>query len=57
MFALAVTIGFAREREVERLEGVGPVVKRWGGRILILAGLWLILLAAFADFFAGIFPV
>jgi hypothetical protein len=32
-------------------------VKRWGGRILIAVGVWFLVLALFADFFEGVFPV
>jgi hypothetical protein len=57
VFTLALTLAAAQERVVERMrEGTGAV-KRWGGRILVLVGAWLIALAVFADFFSGIFPV
>jgi len=32
-------------------------MKRWGGRILLVVGAWLIALAVFAGFFARVFPV
>jgi hypothetical protein len=33
-----------------------PVIKRWGGRILVLVGVGF-LLGIFADFFADVFTV
>lgn len=57
MFALALALATAQERTVEAMQGGAPAVKRWGGRILVLVGAWLIALAAFADFFADVFPV
>ena len=57
MFALAISLAAAQERTVAATRESAPAVKRWGGRILVLVGLWLIALAAFADFFAGVFPV
>ena len=57
IFILAVAIATAQERFVSTLRaGVGQV-KQWGGRLLILVGLWLIALSIWADFFAQFFPV
>jgi hypothetical protein len=57
VFLLALAMATAQERVVSPLEASAPAVKRWGGRILMLVGAWLIALAVFADFFAGVFPV
>lgn len=57
MFALALGLATAQERTVGVLQERAPAVKRWGGRILIVVGAWLIALAAFAEFFADVFPV
>jgi hypothetical protein len=57
LFALSLAIATAREQTVEGLRASGPAVKRWGGRILVLVGAWFLILAVFADFFAGLFPV
>jgi len=57
MFALALTIATAHERLVETMETSAPTVKRWGGRILVVVGGWFIVLAVFAEFFAGVFTV
>jgi hypothetical protein len=31
--------------------------RRWGGRILVLVGIWFVVLGVFADAFAGVFSV
>ncbi|MGH2361137.1 MAG: DUF7482 domain-containing protein [bacterium] len=57
MFGLSFAVTTARE-VVTRVADVGTtVVKRWGGRIMVGVGLWLILLSLGANFFARIFPV
>lgn len=57
MFALATALATAQERPVESMREGAPAVKRWGGWIPVTVGLWSIALAAFAGFFARIFPV
>lgn len=57
MFTLALAIGTAQQRTVEAMRAGAPAVKRWGGRILLLVGVWFIALGVFADFFADVFPV
>lgn len=57
MFTLSLAIAGAQEGLVATLKAHVAQVKRWGGWILIAVGLWLFALTAFADFFAGIFPV
>jgi 4-amino-4-deoxy-L-arabinose transferase-like glycosyltransferase len=57
MFALALAIALARERAVHSVQARGPAVKRWGGRILVVVGVWFVLLGVFADVFAELFPV
>jgi len=57
MFALAVVIATAQQRTVEAVQAGAPAMKRWGGRILLVVGAWLIALAVFAGFFARVFPV
>jgi len=57
MFGLSFTVATAQE-VVTRMADVGAVVvKRWGGRVLIGVGLWLIVLALGANIFARFFPV
>jgi len=56
-FGLAVGIAIAQEQVVSTLRAHTAQVKRWGGYILMTVGVWLLMLAIFADFFARIFPV
>ncbi|MGQ0702883.1 MAG: hypothetical protein ACT4PM_07090 [Gemmatimonadales bacterium] len=57
LFTLSLAVAGAQERLVARLRSRVAQMKRWGGVILVIVGLWLIGLTVFADFFAGIFPV
>lgn len=57
LFLAAFVVAGAEERTVERLQARAPQVKRWGGWVLVAVGLWFIVLAVFADFFTGLFPV
>ncbi|MGH9198693.1 MAG: DUF7482 domain-containing protein [Acidimicrobiia bacterium] len=57
MFASSFTVATAEE-VVTRMADVGTTaVKQWGGRVLIGVGLWLVVLAFGATFFARFFPV
>jgi hypothetical protein len=57
MFGLSFAVATAQE-VVTRMADIGAgVVKRWGGRILIGVGLWLVVLALGANVFARIFPI
>jgi hypothetical protein len=33
------------------------ITTSWGGRILVLVGIWFVVLGVFADAFAGVFSV
>ena len=57
MFTLALMLVAAQERTVEALGSGAPAVKRWGGRILLLVGIWFVILGVFADDFVGVFSV
>lgn len=57
VFAAAATVARAEGSTLERIEVQAPTVKRWGGRVLVVVGLWFLVLALFADLFARIFPV
>jgi hypothetical protein len=57
LFAAAFGVARAEEATLDRVKAQAPTVKRWGGRILIAVGIWFLILAVFADFFASIFPV
>ncbi len=56
-FGAAFTVGWGQERTAERLRASAPSVKRWGGIVLMVVGLWFVLLGVFAETFARIFPV
>ena len=56
MFLLALAIALAQEKLVERLRASSGQVKIWGGRVLVIVGLWLIALAIWADFFVKFPP-
>lgn len=57
MFALALSIALAQEQLVATMKARTSKVKQWGGRILILVGIWLIILGIWANAWAQIFPV
>jgi hypothetical protein len=57
MVELSIAIAAAQERLVASLRASIGQVKRWGGAILVLVGLWLIVLATWAKTFAQVFPV
>jgi protein-S-isoprenylcysteine O-methyltransferase Ste14 len=57
IFALSYAVDTAQEGVVGRLRSGAPTVKRWGGYILVMVGVWFIALGVFAAFFSGIFPV
>jgi hypothetical protein len=57
MFALALVLAAAQERTAEALRAGAPAIKRWGGRVLVLVGVWFVILGVFADKFASVFSV
>lgn len=57
MFALALVLATAQERTAEAMRASARTIKRWGGLILVLTGLWFVALGIFADRFAEIFSV
>ena len=57
MGGLATVIGTAQTRVVKALKASTYQVRWWGGWILILVGIWLIVLAIGAGFFARFLPV
>jgi cytochrome c biogenesis protein CcdA len=57
MFALSLAVALAQSRLVNTLKANVHEVKRWGGWILILVGLWLIVLGIWADYFIILFKV
>lgn len=57
MLGLALAIGLAQEQAIAKLRAETRQVKRWGGVILLIVGLWTIALGVWAEFFARFFPV
>lgn len=57
LFVTALTTAGAHQGLVAQVQSHAPAVKRWSGALLIVAGGWFLTLAAFADFFADLFPV
>jgi cytochrome c biogenesis protein CcdA len=57
MLVLVTAVGLAQDRLIRSLKGSTRSVKRWGGAVLILVGVWLTLLAVWVSLFARIFPV
>jgi hypothetical protein len=57
MSGLALLVTTAQQRVVRAVRVTTPLVKRFGGLVLVLVGLWFLALAIWADFFATVFPV
>jgi len=57
VFTLALVIASANDRVAASMGESAPVIKRWGGRLLLVIGAWFLVLAAFASFFARLFSV
>lgn len=57
MFTLSLTIATAQDSVVKALRTHAGDVKRAGGWILIAVGVWVTLLAVFAEQFARVFAV
>lgn len=57
LFGLAIAIGLAQDEFIAKLRAEAPQVKRWGGVILIIVGLWTITIGIWAAFFSQFFPV
>ncbi|MCB0016944.1 MAG: hypothetical protein KDE09_04085 [Anaerolineales bacterium] len=57
IFSLSVSVALAQEQLVELLRAETSNVKQWGGRILVVVGLWLVILGIWAEAFAKIFSV
>ena len=57
VFAAATGVAHAEQATLLRIEARAPQVKRWTGFVVMGVGAWLLVLAPFADTFAGLFPV
>jgi hypothetical protein len=53
----AAAVGTAQQRVVTTVQADAAQVKRWGGVVLILVGLWTIALALWPEEFARLFSV
>ena len=56
MFSLATAVATAQTGLVRWLRMRTSQVKRTGGLVLIAAGVWLVVLSVWADFFAQFWP-
>lgn len=50
-------IATAQEAAVQRLQASAPMIKGWGGALLLIVGTWTFVLGLFAEAFAAVFPV
>jgi len=57
LFGAAVGVALLQDRLVARVQASAPTVKRWGGRVLIVLGLWFVALGAFSSVLEEWFPV
>lgn len=57
IFGLALVISKGQSPLLSALRASTARIKRYGGYVLILVGVWLIALSIFADLFARLFPV
>lgn len=57
VFSLALALAAASGRVARAMADSPRAVKRWGGRVLVLVGAWLVASAVLAETFADVFPV
>lgn len=57
LFGLAIAIGLAQDELIAKLRAETSHVKRWGGVILMVVGVWTITISIWARFFSQFFPV
>ncbi len=57
MVILVTAVGLAQDGMVRSMKGGTRSVKRWGGAVLLVVGIWLLILAGWATQFARIFAV
>jgi cytochrome c biogenesis protein CcdA len=57
MALLVTAIGFAQTRVVRSMKMNTQSVKRLGGAVLVVVGIWLIVLAIWANAFTSLFSV
>ncbi|HEX2029845.1 MAG TPA: hypothetical protein VHL78_00385 [Actinomycetota bacterium] len=56
-FAAAGVAAWGQAAVAERASAAAPTMKRWGGWMLVVVGLWLAASGLFAEAFARVFPV
>lgn len=57
MALLMLLVGTAQNQLLQPLRAEGQSIKRGGGLVLFVVGIWLVILAIWADAFAQLFPV
>ncbi len=57
LFGLAVIVTTAQQLVITQLRAGTSLVKRWGGAVLIVVGVWTLASAILAGQFARLFPV
>jgi len=57
IFGLTLAIASSQDRIIKKARTSTRTVKRIGGYILLVIGVWTLALALFANFFSTIFPV
>ena len=56
-FGASAAVAVVQEAVASRLTAAAPSMKRWGGIVLVVVGLWFVALGLFAETFAEVFPV
>ncbi len=56
-FSAVLAVATAEERVASRLKARTPGIKRFSGYLVMLVGVWMLVLAVFADWLANIFTV
>jgi cytochrome c biogenesis protein CcdA len=57
IFGTALIVASAQQVVVERLRAPSTAVKRWGGWVLVVVGIWFLALTIWAGPFSRLFPV
>lgn len=56
-FGAGSLVALGQESVAQRVAAAAPTMKRWGGAVLVIVGLWLAATGVFAQAFARLFPV
>lgn len=57
VFAASTGVARAEQATLQRIEARAPQIKRWTGWVVAAVGVWFLVMAVFANFFADVFPV